>query len=178
MGSVRAGRLCPKLASWVIQIGQACTDLQFERVDLAEWPLPPDDEPGIPALGSYTQDHTRAWSRKIAEAAGFVIVSPQYNWGYPAVLKNALDHLYQEWAGKPLMIVSYGGHGGGKCAAQLRQVADGLKMRPVTTMPAITLTRSMIEGGPVDPEADFPATAEDIRLAFAELAAQLVPKPA
>ena len=46
----------------------------------------------------------------------------QYNWGYPAALKNALDYLYRSWNGKPAMIVSYGSHGGGKGAAQLKQV--------------------------------------------------------
>jgi NAD(P)H-dependent FMN reductase len=178
MGSVRAGRLCPTIASWVIGIGRASTSLSYELVDLADWPLPLSDEPSIPAVGNYVQEHTRAWSRKVARAGGFVFVTPQYNWGYPAVLKNALDHLYKEWVGKPLMIVSYGGHGGGKCAAQLRQVADGLKMRPVTTRPTITLTRQMIEsGGPVNPEKDFQAPVEDVLRAFGELAAQLEPAP-
>ena len=46
----------------------------------------------------------------------------QYNWGYPAALKNAVDYLYHSWNGKPAMIVSYGSHGGGKGAAQLKQV--------------------------------------------------------
>lgn len=117
--------------------------------------------------------HTRAWSRKVAGADAFVFVTPQYNWGYPAALKNAIDHLYQEWAGKPLMLVSYGGHGGDKCAAQLRQVAEGVKSRPVQTMPAIVLTREMIAGGPVDPDKDFHAHVEDVRRAFGELVAQL-----
>jgi NAD(P)H-dependent FMN reductase len=173
LGSVRAGRLCPTLASWVIGIGRASTSLHYQLVDLADWPLPLSDEPGIPALGSYAREHTLAWSRKIAGADAFVIVTPQYNWGYPAILKNALDHLYKEWAGKPLIIVSYGGHGGDKCAAQLRQVAEGLKMRPVATMPAIELTREMIAGGPVDPQTDFQAHVDEIRRAFGELAAQL-----
>jgi NAD(P)H-dependent FMN reductase len=178
MGSARAGRLCPKLAAWVIGIGRASTSLRYELVDLADWPLPPGDEPGIPALGAYAQEHTRAWSRKVGDADGFVIVTPQYNWGYPAVLKNALDHLYKEWGGKPLMIVSYGGHGGSKCAAQLRQVAEGLGMRPVATMPGITLTRQMIASNDlVDPEKDFEAHAEEMRRAFGELVAQLEPAP-
>ena len=47
----------------------------------------------------------------------------QYNWGYPAALKNALDFLYKEWHNKPAGIISYGGHGGGKAAAQLQQVS-------------------------------------------------------
>ncbi len=105
-GSVRPRRICIQVANWVAAAGREATDLTFEVVDLKDWPLPMDDEPEIPAAGGYALDHTRAWSRKIAEAPGFVFVTPQYNWGYPAPLKNALDHLYQEWAGKPAMIVT------------------------------------------------------------------------
>jgi NAD(P)H-dependent FMN reductase len=169
LGSIRAGRLCPRLAAWVIEIGRASTGLNYELVDLADWPLPMDDEPGIPARGGYAQEHTRAWSRKIANADAFVFVTPQYNWGYPAVLKNAIDHLYAEWRGKPVAIVSYGGHGGGKCATQLRQVTEGLKMRPVATMPGIPLTHEMIKGGPVEPEKDFQSCVETVRQALVEL---------
>jgi len=169
MGSIRAGRHCPKLAAWVIDIGRASTGPNYGLVDLADWPLPMDDEPGIPAQGGYAQEHARAWSRKIAGADAFVFVTPQYNWGYPAVLKNAMDHLYAEWGGKPVAIVSYGGHGGGKAAAQLRQVTEGLKMRPVATMPGVTLTHEMIKGGPVEPEKDFQPHAEAVRQALTEL---------
>lgn len=45
--------------------------------------------------------------------------TPQYNWNVPKVV---LDHLFHEWAGKPVMIMNYGGHGGGKEAAALREV--------------------------------------------------------
>jgi NAD(P)H-dependent FMN reductase len=176
MGSARAGRLCPKIASWVVGIARASTNLKYELVDLADWPLPMNDEPGIPELGTYVQEHTRAWSRKITSADAVMFVTPQYNRGYPAPLKNALDHLYKEWNGKPLIIVSYGGHGGGKSAAQLKQVAEGLKMRLVSTMPAITLTREMIQGEPIDPQKDFQAYTESIRQALAELVVQLEPK--
>lgn len=169
MGSTRAGRLCPKIASWVIKIAQASTVLNYEPTDLLDWKLPMNDEPGIPALGHYTQDHTRAWSDKVASAHAIIFVTPQYNWGYPAPLKNAIDHLYREWAGKPVVIITYGGHGGGKCAAQLRQVTEGLKMRPVATMPGITLTDDMMMGGHLDPETDFQANAEAVRQSIAEL---------
>ncbi|QHC37348.1 NADPH-dependent FMN reductase [Komagataeibacter xylinus] len=151
MGSVRAGRHCPVIAQWVAAIGQATTDLRIDVVDLMDWPLPMDDEPGLPAHGVYEHRHSRAWSETVAQADGFVFVSPQYNWGYPAALKNAIDHCYLEWKGKPLLIVTYGGHGGDKCAAQLRQVADGLKMRPVSPMPALTLSHDIIQSdAPVD----------------------------
>ncbi len=173
LGSTRAGRLCPTIGKWVIDIARSCTSLDFETIDLRDWHLPTDDEPGIPALGKYEKDHTRAWSRKISSAAAIVIVTPQYNWGYPAPLKNALDHLYREWNDKSLVIVSYGGHGGNKCAAQLRQVADGLHMRTVKTMPAIDLTDEIIKGGPVDPVRDFANHVEAIRQAIGELEAQM-----
>ena len=78
-------------------------------------------------------------------ADAVVLVTPQYNWGYPAALKNALDHLYREWRGKPAVIVTYGQRGGGKCAKQLRQVADGLHMRTVGVMPGLRLPRAVIE---------------------------------
>ncbi len=176
MGSTRAGRLCPKIASWVIEIAQASTNLKYELIDLADWPLPMHDEPGIPQLGTYAQEHTHAWSRKIAGADAVVFVTPQYNWGYPAALKNALDHLYKEWNGKPVIIVSYGGHGGDKSAAQLKQVAEALEMRPVSTMPAITLTREVILGGPIDPQKDLVAYADSIRQALVELVTELETK--
>jgi NAD(P)H-dependent FMN reductase len=156
MGSVRAGRRCPQIAAWVLSLADRSGHFACEIVDLNEWHLPFGDEPGIPAKGAYTSADTRAWSAKVASADGFIIVSPQYNWGYPAALKNALDRLYQEWSGKPLVIVTYGGHGGGKCAEQLRQVAEGLKMRPVNTMPAIAVARELIEH-------DAPQSAEDLK---------------
>ncbi|KAJ6585596.1 NADPH-dependent FMN reductase-like protein, partial [Mycena capillaripes] len=58
----------------------------------------------------------------------FIFLTPQYNWGYPAALKLALDALYFEWTNKPVLVLSYGNRGGGKSAAQLRQVLDGLHM--------------------------------------------------
>jgi NAD(P)H-dependent FMN reductase len=154
MGSVRSGRRCPQIADLVMSAAEAAGRLTPELIDLKEWPLPADDEPEIPAKGDYKREHTRAWSAKVAEAEGFVLVSPQYNWGYPAPLKNALDHLSKEWRGKPVAIVTYGGHGGGKCASQLLQLADAFKMRPTVTAPAISVPRESIESGaPMAPDA-------------------------
>lgn len=174
MGSIRAGRRCPQIASWVIGIAEESSELNYELVDLADWPLPMDDEPEIPERGKdYHNAHTRAWSGKVAAADAFIFVTPQYNWGYPAPLKNAIDHLYHEWKGKPAVIVTYGGHAGDKCAVQLRQVVEAVHLRPMATMPGIKLTREMILGGPADPEIDFKADAEVIRQAIGELSAAL-----
>jgi len=174
ISSVRKRRICPQIAAWVAEIGAAAAvPTSFELVDLRDWPLPMDDEPDIPAgRPPYETALTQAWSRKVAAAQAIVFVTPQYNWGYPAPLKNALDHLFHEWADKPAMIVTYGGHGGGRCAAQLRQVVEALHMAPVATMPALTLPRGHIEAnsGLIDPGVEFAAHLADLNAAFAELA--------
>ncbi|KAF7880203.1 uncharacterized protein EAF01_012051 [Botrytis porri] len=91
-------------------------------------PLPLLDEPGVPSkypatnpTPHYAKAHTRAWSIEILKHSAFIFVIPQYNWGYPAVIKNAMDYLYYEWAGKRVFVVSYGGQDGGKAVAQLIQ---------------------------------------------------------
>jgi NAD(P)H-dependent FMN reductase len=167
MGSVREGRRCPAIAAWAAARRPA--SLACEVVDLKEWPLPMDDEAAIPATSVYANDHTRAWSAKIKCADGFVIVTPQYNWGYPAALKNALDHLYDEWKGKPLLLVTYGGHGGDKCAKQLRAVAKGLNMKTVWTSPALTITRAQILGAPFDAERDLKRYVPKVKRAWKQL---------
>jgi NAD(P)H-dependent FMN reductase len=174
ISSTRPRRIGGQVAEWILGIVSGTNGLEFELVDLARWHLP-DDEPGLPAAREYMHEHTKAWSRQISAGDGFVFVTPQYNWGYPAALKNALDHLYHEWIGKPALIVSYGHRGGGKAAAQLRQVLEGLKMHPAATMPAITFTKEMLdESGRIrNPKADFASYEEVVRTAFDEMAAQL-----
>ncbi|PZT96888.1 MAG: NAD(FAD)-dependent dehydrogenase [Brevundimonas sp.] len=171
-GSVRPRRRCITIAEWIADLGRPIVDAAVEVVDLKDWPLPLDAEPGVPAKGGYVCDGTRAWSAKIASADAFVFVTPQYNWGYPASLKNALDHLYREWAGKPALVVTYGGHGGDKCARQLREVVTGLNMTPVAAMPALTLPRAMIEAdAPLDDAAAlFDGSADVVRQGWTELA--------
>ena len=172
-GSTRPNRRSTRIAEWVASIGRAETSLTYEAVDLRSLYLTMGDETGIPARDGYALPTTRAWSERVADAAGVILVSPQYNWGYPAPLKNAIDHLYREWADKPVLIVTYGGHGGGKCAAQLREVLTGLHTRLTETMPALVLPRARIEAndGAVDPEADFVEQKADVLRGLKELAA-------
>jgi NAD(P)H-dependent FMN reductase len=167
MGSVRKGRRCPAVAAWAM--ARLPPSLSCEVADLRDWHLPMDDEAGIPATGEYANEHTRSWSARIARADGIVIVTPQYNWGYPAPLKNALDHLYREWNGKPLMLVTYGGHGGDKCAKQLRIVAKGLHMKVMRIAPALVLSRAQILGAPFDAERDLERHVREIEQAWKQL---------
>jgi len=102
-------------------------------VDLAELGLPLLDEPNHPRLGQYTQQHTKDWSAIVDAADAFVFVTPEYNYGYPASVKNAIDYLHREWQHKPVGFVSYGGVAAGtRAVQQLKQVVTTLRMLPVT----------------------------------------------
>ena len=133
-----------------------------------------DDEPGIPAAaGGYAQPHTQAWSRKVSEGDAIVFVTPQYNWGYPAPLKNALDFLYAEWKDKScrdrhLRLARRAT----AAPASLRQVVQGLNMRPVETMPGLKVPRALIEAndGSIEPDRDFAEDLPTVRQAFLEFA--------
>ncbi|ULR32169.1 NAD(P)H-dependent oxidoreductase [Dickeya fangzhongdai] len=129
IGSVRQGRIGPKIARWAKDVLDEIQGKTNEVIDLKEWYLPMDDEPNLPAEGVYVQEHTTLWSRKISEADAYIFIFPQYNWGYPAALKNAIDHLYNEWKDKPAAMISYANRGGGKAAAQLHQVLLGVHMK-------------------------------------------------
>ncbi|NKF24264.1 NADPH-dependent FMN reductase [Solimonas marina] len=140
IGSTRPTRICPGIARWVRDAAQAESPLQYDLIDLAEINLPFLDEPLKAALGQYQHEHTRAWSRLVSGYDAFIFVFPQYNWGYPAPLKNALDFLYREWHGKPVSYVTYGTHGGNKGADQIRGVLAGLKMRELNQHLEVVIT--------------------------------------
>jgi NAD(P)H-dependent FMN reductase len=133
IGSTRQQRFSEKPATWIYEEAKKREELDVELVDLRDYPLPFFDEPTSPARmnGEYSNDMTQKWARKVAEADGYIIVSPEYNHGYPAVLKNALDVIYPEWNKKPVGFVSYGSTGGARAVEQLRQVAIELQMAPI-----------------------------------------------
>jgi NAD(P)H-dependent FMN reductase len=129
IGSTRPGRITGGIAEWVLDTAQMGSPLRYELVDLAEVNLPFLDEPVMAAQNHYEHEHTRVWSRLISSYDGFIFVFPQYNWGYPGVLKNALDFLYWEWREKPVSFVTFGTRGGSRAAAQIQGVLQGLHMR-------------------------------------------------
>ncbi len=156
LGSARPNGNCRGLEAWLHQrllIGQSPSSLSsFELVNIYPnapmHPLGPVTEDVIPALigdgTAYGAENVNEWSTLVKSCHGFIILTPQYNWGYPGDLKNVLDHLYFEWRNKPVMVVTYGGHGGGKCGDQLRQVLSGLKMKVVEQVVSITLPSEYI----------------------------------
>ncbi len=130
--STREGRVGPIFADWIAKEAGATGNWTIQNVDLKDLALPMLDEPAHPAMRAYKHDHTKKWSTTVDRADAFIIVTPEYNSGYPATLKNAIDHLFHEWAYKPLGFVSYGGVAGGTRAVQmLKQVIATLKVVPV-----------------------------------------------
>jgi NAD(P)H-dependent FMN reductase len=106
IGSTRPGRVGLPVAEWFAARAVADGRFDVELADLAELKLPLFDEPGAPFLRQYTKAHALAWSATVEAADAIVIVTAEYNYGYPAALKNALDYLFHEWRRKPLGFVS------------------------------------------------------------------------
>lgn len=133
LASTRENRFGDKPAAWIDALARRRTDVEVELIDLRDWPLPFYDEalPPIALGGRYTQPLAKKWADKIREGDAFVIVTPEYNHGYPAVLKNALDWIYFEWTNKPVAFISWGSVDGARCVEQLRLVAVELQMAPI-----------------------------------------------
>jgi len=133
MGSTRQNRFSEKPARWLFELAKARTDFEFELLDLRDYPLPFYDEALPPAMlkGNYSSEIAKRWANKIGEGDGYIIVTPEYNHGYPGVLKNALDTVAVEWGKKPVGFVSYGSAMGTRSVQQLRQVAIELRLVPI-----------------------------------------------
>ena len=131
IGSIRDGRAGEPVARWFADLAARRDDLATELIDLREWNLPFLTTASPPSR-RYETEVQRRWAAKVAEADGYVLVTAEYNHGYPPPLKNALDHVYAEWNRKPVAYVSYGGPGGGtRAVEQLRGVAVELQQVPV-----------------------------------------------
>ena len=133
VGSSRASRFSEKPAQWIYGEAQKRADLDVELLDLRDYPLPFFEEAMPPGLAKdgYTNPAVVKWRDKIRDGDGFIIVTPEYNHGYPAVLKNALDYTYFAWSRKAVAFVSWGGVGGARGVEQLRAVTIELDMAPI-----------------------------------------------
>jgi NAD(P)H-dependent FMN reductase len=153
IGSTRPGRVGLPVAEWFRERALAHGGFEVQVADLAEIDLPFMDEPNHPRLRQYQHAHTKAWSARVEAADAFVFVSPEYNHGYPAPLKNAIDYLVQEWQHKPVGLVTYGGVSGGTRAAQLlKPVLAALSMVPLVEAVTIPFVSQFLdEAGKVSP---------------------------
>ena len=130
VGTTREGRFGDKPAHWILDLAAGRSDLDFEIVDLRDYPLPLFDEATGPAVAPPENEAALRFGEKMAGLDGYVFVTAEYNHGIPGALKNALDHVYPACNRKPAAFVGYGGGGGGRAVEQLRLVCVELQMAP------------------------------------------------
>lgn len=137
IGSTRPERVSDRIAKWVANEAQQLPGAEVELVDLADYNLPFFDEPISPQYNPHRQPSSavQKWLDKLATADAFVLVTPEYNRSYSAVLKNALDYVDFQLARKPVALVAHGSTGGAQAVAHLRGVLPGLL---AVTVPAAT----------------------------------------
>jgi NAD(P)H-dependent FMN reductase/ribosomal protein S18 acetylase RimI-like enzyme len=154
--STRPGALGPVVADWLIEtIRPRAKDLDVDLVpvSIGALGLPFLDEEEHPSSGIYQHEHTRRWSELVAAADGFIAVTPEYNYGMPATLKNALDYLGREWAWKPIGFVSYGNTSAGTRSVQhAKQVVTTLRLVPLGATVAMRIDDAT-EHGRIRPDA-------------------------
>lgn len=150
VGSVRPGRVTRAVAEWVHATAAGRPDVRYELVDLTDHDLPLRGEALPPRSGRYEHAHTKRWAATVAAFDGYLFVTPEYNHSAPAVLKNALDHLYDEWNDKAAGFVGLGFSGGVRAVEHLRLVAAELRIATVQAQLTLTLG---------DDFAEYPAFA-------------------
>jgi NAD(P)H-dependent FMN reductase len=155
IGSTRQGRFSERPAQWIFQLLNKRGDVEARLLDLRDFPMPFFDQPATPATPgrpAYENEVVQRWTAAIAQSDGFVFVTPEYNYGPPAVLKNAIDWVYPEWNRKAACFVSYGSAGGARSVQQLRQVAIEVQLAPIRSSVHIPVATLMahFQGGDVD----------------------------
>jgi NAD(P)H-dependent FMN reductase len=110
--------------------------------------LPLLDEPHHPRLRKYEKAHTHAWSKSVEGADAFTFVTPEYNFGMPPSLLNAIDFVYVEWNYKPASFVSYGGVSGGLRSTQMAKLPlTSVKVMPIFEQVTIPFVNKQIDAG-------------------------------
>ncbi|AZI57171.1 NADPH-dependent oxidoreductase [Nakamurella antarctica] len=131
VSSTRAARFADTPVAWLSDIVAQRDDIDLEIVDLRDYPMPFFDEVASSNFVTSTNEMAQNWQRKIAEFDGYIFLTPEYNHGPTAVLKNALDYSYKEWNRKPAAFVGYGSVGAARSIEALRLVAVAFQMVPI-----------------------------------------------
>ncbi len=177
IASTRPGRVGLPVARWFEAHARAHGGFRIQLVDLLELDLPFMDEPNHPRLRQYTKQHTKDWSAMVDAADAFAFVTPEYNFGMPAALKNALDYLNAEWHYKPVGFVSYGGVSAGTRSAQMtKQVVTALKMYPLSEAVSIPSVAQFIDDeGELQPNERIEQGADAMLEELLRVSAALAP---
>lgn len=162
--TVRPGRKGPLIAGWIAEKAKQHGSFNVEVLDLGEINLPMMNERHHPMLKKYEHEHTQKWSATIEEADAFIFVTAEYDYNYPAPLRNAIEYLAHEWAYKAAGIVSYGGVSAGTRAANSLK-ADLATMRIVPLSQAVNFsmfTQFINENGEFVPNEVSHKAADDM----------------
>lgn len=145
IASTRNERKGIAVANWFTEKVRANEYFNTEVLDLKDINLPMLDEPLHPKLQRYQYDHTKKWSQRVSEGDAYVFVIPEYNYGMPPALVNAVDYVFKEWNYKPAALVSYGGISGGLRSAQMSKlILTTVKLVPLTEAISITFFEQKI----------------------------------
>lgn len=174
IGSSRPGRVSDRVAKWVVNELSA-QNVDVETVDLIDYRLPFFDELISP---QYNPSRTpgpevQKWLDKINEADAYVIVTPEYNRSYSAVLKNAIDHIDYQFSNKPVALVAHGSTGGASAVSHLRGALPGvlavtvpkavyLSAQPGTAIDDDGNLSEELKANPYGPQAALTATVEQL----------------
>jgi NAD(P)H-dependent FMN reductase len=151
-GSVRAGRIGPAVARWVETQLDHREDFSRDMIDLVDLTLPDSLDGTGDAAG---------FAKRVDAADGFVIVTPEYNHGYPGALKTAIDTARDEWRTKAVGFVSYGGTAGGlRAVEQLRLVFAELHAVTVRQVVSLHWVHDLFDGNGVLTDRGGPAAAQ------------------
>lgn len=177
LGSIREGRAGEKVAKWFMDAVQHVESAQFNLVDLKDYPLPLFAEAVSPQYreGKHSSPDIQAWLDTIAQADGYIFITPEYNHGIPGPLKNAVDYGYKEWNNKPIGFIGYGGlAGGARSVEHWRQIAAELQMFDVREAVLIPIVwEAFDEQGNLKNSEMHAETANIIVEKVAKLATQL-----
>jgi NAD(P)H-dependent FMN reductase len=153
VGSTREGRFGGVVADWFAARAWARDDMTLDVIDLAEVDLPA-------VLPRHRPPAVEEFAARIDRADAYVVVTPEYNHGYPASLKQAIDLVHAEWRAKPVGFVSYGGISGGlRAVEQLRLVFAELHATTVRDTVSFHLAHTQFDerGEPRDPDGSSAA---------------------
>jgi len=133
IGSTRPGRFADKPVAWLVDRLSDRDDVELDVLDLRDHPLPLFDSPTSPArsLREYPNEAVAALGKRFDSADGYIALTSEYNHGYPASLKNAMDYVFPEFKRKPVAFVGYGNVGGARAIEQLRLVTIEFEMAPL-----------------------------------------------
>jgi NAD(P)H-dependent FMN reductase len=154
IGSTRPGRKGEQVAAWVQDLAaqHAGDRAVFDVLDLKDFALPLLDEP-VPALvAPGGNPHTARWAERVGACDAYIFVTPEYNAGAPASLRNAVDYLFWEWARKAVAYVGYGVFGGASAVQELRAQAGKLQMADIGPQVALSLRDDFVDNAEFKPQ--------------------------